>query len=500
MTVKLEKKDEIWMKVETEDVKILKLIYYSFSFFAPNYIFSKEYIEKTWDGKIYLFDANNKQLHIGLLEKLEELFKLKGIDYTISEKLKFSKLNIKLDEIQKWIKSLNLKTIPHDFQEYGIYLPIVYQKAIIISATGSGKSYLIYLYLKYLRLFILKPDDKILIVVPKLGLIRQTYNNFIEYEQDTNDKTISQNVHMIYSGKEKDSDKTIYLSTWQSIYNLHHSYFKKFKVLIIDEVHHAKAKSLTKITEHSSNAVFRLGTTGTLDDIKVHHSILKGLFWKIIQVSKAHELIERKILAPLKIYNIVLKYPNEDRLMVHACKLNYNDELKFVLSSTKRNNFIADFICKLSKNVLFVFNRIEYGEGLYNKVSKAMEGKKKVLYLDGKMKADDREWVRNEMERDNYHILFASSQCFSTGIDIHRIHNIIMPFGGKSKIQVLQTIGRGLRLHESKEELKVIDFVDDLTYQRKKNILLNQHDQRLNYYIREKYPHVEKIFTLGGKQ
>ena len=83
------------------------------------------------------------------------------------------------------------------------------------------------------------------------------------------------------------------------------------------------------------------------------------------------------------------------------------------------------------------------------------------------------------IERDNNIICIAISRIFSTGISINNLHYIVFASGGKAKIKILQSIGRGLRLHENKNKLVIIDIADQLRYGG------THSDKRLELYQQE---------------
>ena len=138
----------------------------------------------------------------------------------------------------------------------------------MLSPTGSGKSLIIY------GLTQLGTSGRVLIVVPTTSLVEQMYKDFADYGYD-----VENNCHRIYSGHDKDTDKRIVITTWQSVYKLPKKWFAPFKMVIGDEAHLFKATSLKTLMEKTENAVMRFGTTGTLDDTKTHKLMLEGFVW-----------------------------------------------------------------------------------------------------------------------------------------------------------------------------------------------------------------------------
>jgi superfamily II DNA or RNA helicase len=116
---------------------------------------------------------------------------------------------------------------------------------------------------------------------------------------------------------------------------------------------------------------------------------------------------------------------------------------------------------------------------------------KQVFYVHGDVELQDRETIKQMMEKHNNIIVIAMSKIFSTGISINNIHMIVFAAGGKSFVRVVQSIGRGLRLHESKHKLVIIDVSDQLPYAgdhaQQRQIMYNS--EKIKYSI---VPFVEK--------
>jgi superfamily II DNA or RNA helicase len=473
------------------------------SFFANKYIFTPKYKMGIWDGKIRLYNASKSILYVGLLDNLINVLKKYHYKYELDKKL-YKNIDIPYTKIHEYINKLHLPFKPHKYQYKAVMLALNKNRAIIESPTGSGKSFILYLYVKYLLDNVLSKNDKILLVVPVISLVYQMQNDFIEYDSKEQ-SNIQNEIHIIMGGKNKISNKQIFISTWQSIYDLNKEYFRQFRVLIMDEVHTCNAKSLIKIIESSIFANFRLGTTGTMQEYLINRLQLTGCIGKIYKVESTKSLIEQKILSNLKIYNIILQYPLIDR--INARNYSYSDEIRFILNHEKRNLFIANLISKFNENTMVLFKRIKNGKQIYNKLTQISD--KNIYYVDGQTSPIRREEIRKLCEKSNNNIIIASTQTFSMGIDIKNLHNIVMLIAGNRKINILQKIGRGLRIHPKKSILKVIDIIDDLKIKREEikqmnetkisgiaNYLLKQFRERLRIYEKEGFECVNKNINL----
>ena len=158
----------------------------------------------------------------------------------------------------------------------------------------------------------------------------------------------------------------------------------------------------------------------------------------------------------------------------------YEDEVQYLIGNEKRNKFICDYASKLNNNTLIMFSRIEsHGEILYNILKQ--NPNKKVFFLHGGVDVEVREKVRLICEQESNAIIIASYKIFSTGVNIKNLHHILLASSVKARILILQTIGRGLRKHATKEKVVVHDIADDLG----KNYTLKHFMSRIKIYNEE---------------
>tara|TARA_B100000749_G_scaffold182217_1_gene140761 strand:- start:395 stop:1210 length:816 start_codon:yes stop_codon:yes gene_type:complete len=258
------------------------------------------------------------------------------------------------------------------------------------------------------------------------------------------------------------------------------SYFANFGCVIGDEAHLFKAKSLTGIMTKLYQCKYRFGFTGTLDDTQVHQLVLEGLFGPVKKVITTKELMDKKTLANLKIKCIVLKHP------LIKEKMTYVEELQYIVGNEQRNNFIANLLTHLSGNTLCLFQLVEkHGKILYDKVKE--KDNVNTFFVYGGTDTKEREEIRAIVDREKSSITIASYGTFSTGINIRNINNIVLASPSKSKIRVLQSIGRGLRISSNKDSILVFDIADDISYKERRNFTLMHFSERLNIYNKEQF-------------
>jgi superfamily II DNA or RNA helicase len=310
-------------------------------------------------------------------------------------------------------------------------------------------------------------------------------SDFLTYAQ--NDDSFDESMmHIIYSGKEKDTSAPIVITTWQSVYKLPKDWFAPFRMVIGDEAHTFQAKSLSSIMEKLIDCPYRFGLTGTLDGTLTHKLVLEGLFGQVYQVTTTKALMDADQLAKLDIKCLVMKYSDEE------CKIvkdkTYAEEIDFIIAHQKRNNFIKNLTLDQQGNTLVLFNRVDkHGKPLFKLIRDNASEDRKIFYVSGETDVADRETVRAITEKEKNAVIVASLGTFSTGINIKNLHNIIFASPSKSQIKVLQSIGRGLRKADDGRDTTLYDISDDLHWKTKKNFTLIHAGIRIQIYSKEQF-------------
>jgi len=472
----ISKKNEVFLKINSEPH-----IYYElsdqFTFDIPNAKFSPAYKKKFWDGKIRLFNTQKGEIYVGLLDRIIQFCKDHSYTYEFLESEYYGlpfEVNdfISLEGVKDYMNLIS-KYRPRDYQIHGVYDALRHNRKLLISPTASGKSLMIYSIVRYY----VGNEKNILIVVPTTSLVEQMYKDFADYGWD-----VGSFCHKIYAGKERDTDSQVIITTWQSIYKLPRKYFERFSVIIGDEAHQFKSKSLISIMTKLDNVKYRYGFTGTLDGSETHKWVLEGLFGPSYKIIKTDELMKKGHLAKLDINVLLLKHPPNKFE-------TFEEEVQYIISHTKRNNFIKNLALDLKGNTLILFARVEkHGEPLYNLInSNNIIENRNVFFIHGGVETEDREKVREITEKENNAIIVASYGTFSTGINIKNLHNVIFASPSKSRIRNLQSIGRVLRKGNQKTRATLYDIADDISYKSRKNYTLNHLIERIKIYNEENF-------------
>ena len=444
-----------------------------FSFYVPGYKFMPAFRNRLWDGKIRLFNQINGQISAGLFPQIVTFAEKREYEIEILESdygnpNEGNKINPEF--MMKFVDALKLPFKIRDYQFDAVCTGIQRKNAILLSPTGSGKSLIIYVLMRYL---ISSFEQDVLVIVPTTSLVEQMYNDFKTYGYD-----VEKYCHRIYSGKDKNTTKRIIISTWQSIYRFQPDWFSRFGTVFGDECHGFKSKSLTTIMNKCVEAEYRFGTTGTLDGALTHELVLQGLFGKVYRVTSTRELQDNDTLAKLSIRRIVLDHSEE--IKKNFGKKTYQEEIEFIVTNIKRNTFIKNLTLDLKGNTLVLYNYVEkHGKPLYNMIKDEAAENRKIFFVSGETAATDREAIRGIVEKQKNSITVASLGTFSTGINIRNLHNIVFASPSKSQIRVLQSIGRGLRKTDDGINTTLYDIIDDIIWKSRKNFGILHADERL---------------------
>jgi superfamily II DNA or RNA helicase len=364
------------------------------------------------------------------------------------------------------------KYAPRDYQVEGVYDALRHNRKLLISPTASGKSLMIYSIVRYY----VEKGQNTLIVVPTTSLVEQMYKDFADYGWD-----VGSFCHKIYAGKERETDSQVIITTWQSIYKLPRQYFSRFNVVVGDEAHQFKSKSLVSIMTKLSDAKYRFGFTGTLDGSETHKWVLEGLFGPSYKIIRTDELMQKGHVATLDINILLLKH-NPHRFD------NFEEEVQYIINHERRNKFIKNLAIDLKGNTLILFSRVEgHGQPLYELINKSISENRQIFFVHGGVATEDREQVREITEKENNAIIVASYGTFSTGINIKNLHNVIFASPSKSRIRNLQSIGRVLRKGNQKTKATLYDIADDISYKSRKNYTLNHLMERIKIYNEENF-------------
>jgi len=500
MTIKVQKLNESYSSISGES-EILEQMFEFLKVERPGAYF--EHLVKAGFKSPYDYFSSIQQNKLLVLNGHLSVLKQFGVN-SIIEQPDFTEqdLNLFLTDIYKI-----LPFEPYDYQIKTFKESILNVKQVNKLCTSAGKSLCISLMMEFFR----KHNMKGLLLVPNTNLLEQFKQDIFEY----NLTDLYENTHVIGGGQNiKHFDKSLTISTWQSLANWDNE-LDKLDYVICDECHRFASEVTSDIVTKTTNCRYKYGFTGTLPDNPVQKMQLLGLFGlpKIYMTSR--ELIDRKLGTPVLINSIIFNYPKQAKSMFKSCGA-YPKQLKFIKEYEYRNLFVVNLACKLQNNSLVLFSHTEHGKLLFIDTMKKLfpnvevknkdiTGKKSfefqqqynVFFINGEDDTKIREKTRKILEISDNAILFANFQILSTGANIKKLHNLIFAAPLKSYTTITQSIGRLMRLHESKTEANVYDLVDNFGIRKPGGIFYKQYQHRLTYsYTPEEFPVRERYIDL----
>jgi len=490
MNILIQKLNEATLRITSEDFGVEQEINDFFSFKVPGHQFMPLFKAKVWDGYARLYDVHRKTLPFGLIDYVKKF--ANDNQYPVVVEGVDEPEEYDLEDIVRFIDGLNIHTGGRkiklrDYQIDAVHRAINKERMLALSPTSSGKSAIIYCYVRWQ----LEHNRKIVLMVPTTSLVTQMFSDFEDYSSET-DWDVNEFVHCLYSGKEKTFDKPVLITTWQSVHSFSKKkskevddFYKQWDVYIGDEAHRFASNSLLQISNKLINARFRLGTTGTVQDAKVSKLSLEGSFGPIYRVITTRELMDAGQVVDLKIKCLLLDYDAETKKLLKSA--DYQKELDFIVGNSKRNNFIIK-LAKASKgNTLILFQFVEkHGKPLYE-LAKELCPERPLFYISGEVDVEERERIRKVLDTHDDAIVIASFATLSTGVNIPSIENIVFASPSKSKIRNLQSIGRGLRLKEGKTSCNLYDIADNFAMKSKLNHTMRHFKERIEQYQTEQF-------------
>jgi superfamily II DNA or RNA helicase len=480
-TCKIIVKDEVNCKIEGLDLSERRALLKMFEYEIPGARYLPSVRLGRWNGKISYFSLAGST-YINLLGEIIPVLDRAGYDVDL-EDLRTYTTTFSFNEVSE--NTFHHKMWPKGHPKVGE--PIVlrdYQVSIINNflanpqslqevATGAGKT-----IMTAALSYSVEQYGRSIVIVPNKSLVVQTE---IDY------KNIGLDVG-VYFGDRKEIGKTHTICTWQSLNNM----LKKTKsheaevpigefledviCVIVDEVHQAKADALkTLLTGVMSNIPIRWGLTGTIPKAKFENQALFVSLGPVINKLTASELQDQGVLAQCHV-NIV-------QLQDGVEFSNYQSELKHLLEDKKRLDTICNLIDKIKEtgNTLILVDRVAAG----NEIVSRLPGS---VFVSGGTKLTERKEEYDEIATSTNKIIVATYGVAAVGINIPRIFNLVLIEPGKSFVRVIQSIGRGIRKAEDKDNVQIWDITSNCKFAKR------HLTQRKSFYAEANYPfELEKL-------
>lgn len=448
--------------------KLVKVIGYQ----NPNYMYTQAFKDYGWNGWTSFITGKNFSAPYGAIDGIIQYLNSIKVKYTIDEELKpdFRDFSF-LDNLKMNINNLPVEI--RDYQINAVKYAIQANRSVIVSATGSGKTMMLYLLCSYY----LKYNIPVIIIVPTIELCRQGVSDLKSYGYD-------EEINAIYSGQEKLSSK-ITFTTYQSLVKYLYL-LNDYGALILDECHKVKSKSMKKILTSAKNIKYRIGMTGSLKEGSEEQAVAMYYIGVPYTFTKSIDLMDKDILAKLHVIAVRFRYNKEINLDLLSSF--YKEEVNFLNLSIKRNQKIVEIAAGFNKTGIILVNEIKHCQLLY-KIAKEIYPDRNIYQIRGGYNERNDELFKtfNELkpliEKEENAIIIAGIKVFSTGISIKNLHFGIMGISTKSYTTLIQSIGRGLRVNENKKDFYFIDIVDDFRMQENDNhYSINHFKEREKYY------------------
>ena len=443
-----------------------------------------------WDGYVsYIKD--DKWIPAGLWRHVLQICKDYNLEIEVNGIKRFIDPNINAETFEKWSLDFfkGAEITPRDYQIETAYNILKFRKCLAELATSAGKTLISFLTIAYM--LEKGKAEKILMIVPNVSLVLQAHEDFHDYNYMNK---VPLKIQQIFAGQKIKSNKNIIIGTYQSLVKKDAEYFEQFDAVLVDETHKAKSNSIKTILQKCTNAQYKFGLSGTIPkEGTLDKLTLMSQTGPVISEVKASFLQKEGHIAKCIVKVIEMNYATDSqRLAFQELAQNKYDrkdvfslEQNFVITSEARLDFISSVIGRIPRNSLVLFHRIEHGKKLYEKLRQ--ESDKRVFYVDGGTDKDIREEYKKKMEAGDEVVIVASYGTFSTGISIKKIHSIFFTESFKSEVIIRQSIGRGLRQHESKDKVLIVDFVDNIRTQEWDNYLWKHGKARQSIYKQEKF-------------
>ena len=474
-------KDEVNVKIEGLELTERKHLSNKFKYDIPGARYLPAVRLGRWDGKVAFFQMGGST-YTNLLPEILPYLDERGYDIELQDlreyrtQFEFSEVNENTFSHKVWPAKHPIAGKPVVLRDYQIEIVNNFLKnpqCIQEIATGAGKT-LMTAALSYSC----EPYGRTIVIVPNKSLVTQTEADYINLGLDVG----------VYFGDRKEFGRTHTICTWQSLNILLKNtksaeapisigeFIEDVVCIMVDEVHMAKADALkTLLTGVMSHIPIRWGLTGTVPKEDFEFVSLKCSIGDVIGRLSASELQEQGVLANCHV-NIL-------QLIDHVEYKDYQSELKYLLETEKRLDYIASLVESIRKtgNTLILIDRIAPGKTLLEKIPGA-------VFVSGGTKADDRKESYDEFATNDDVVAIATYGVAAVGINIPRIFNLVLIEPGKSFVRVIQSIGRGIRKAEDKDFVQIWDVTSNCKF-AKRHITT-----RKKFYNDANYPFVvEKV-------
>ena len=477
-------KDEVNCKLIGLDLADRTALVKKFKYEIPGARYQPSVRLGRWDGKVAFVQLGGSS-YINLLPDILPYLDSKGYDIEVEDlrdyqtQFTFEQFSEDTFADQTWPKGHPQEGQPIRFRDYQVEIInnfLSNPQSIQEIATGAGKTIMTAALSKSVE-----PYGRSIVIVPNKSLVTQTEADYRNLGLDVG----------VYFGDRKEFGKTHTICTWQSLNILLKNtqagigdvtigdFIEDVVLVMVDEVHMAKADALkTLLTGVFARVPLRWGLTGTIPKEDYEKVSIFCSLGNVVGKLSASELQEAGHLANCHV-NIV-------QMVDHVEYRDYQSELKYLTTNAERLAYLAKMIDSIKEggNTLILVDRIETGKILQIELSSLfslLKDKPEVAFVSGATKAGARKDEYDEIATSTNKIIIATYGVAAVGINIPRIFNLVLIEPGKSFVRVIQSIGRGIRKAEDKDEVIIYDITSTCKF-AKRHLTI-----RKKYYTEAKY-------------
>jgi superfamily II DNA or RNA helicase len=498
--------DVIRTHVRDVDPIEFRYLYDILSYKDPRAKYSDDFRSGEWDGVHRVLHPEERWLYTGWLKPLLRRLDQECVEFEVEDP--WDLLSIR-DPIESPEPVLSDEITLRPYQISAVQRALRHRRGIIDVATGGGKTEIAYSLLE--TLFYHKLAETATYVVPTQAAMEQTAKRLAGY---------GLNVGRVGAGKKELYKKKAQvmvgiLASWAAgEHDGRWTWLEESDVLILDECHHTGAPTWTGIAEQS-DAQWRFGFSGTPIQSELsegitrsigtgmrapwHDLALIGLTGEPIISIRSHYLRNKGWLATPKIVFIPSRSTSEP--------LSQDNEYwpviyeRGIVKNKHRNHLIVGAARKLfeagHKTMIFV-RYLEHGRDLLEKMD-AADIDQVELHSGGGTVLHPRSGVMEESPTKTMQRLgrmprwcVICSPVYDEAVDIPTVTAVMMAAGGKSMVQTLQRVGRGLRGGHG-DEVLVVDF-DDSTHR----YLKHHSNKRRELYEQERMQILTNLRDVDG--
>jgi superfamily II DNA or RNA helicase len=460
MQAKLIIRDEVNVKIEGLELNTRTALVKRYKYEIPGARYQPSVRLGRWDGKVPFFNLGGTT-YINLLPEILPYLDQQGYDIEVEDAREY-RTTFEFKEVTErsyshiaWPKGHPKAGQPMELRDYQpeiINRFFANPQCVQEVATGAGKT-----VITAALADAVSPYGRSIVIVPNKSLVTQTEEDFVNMQLDAG----------VYFGDRKEYNRTHTICTWQSLNNLLKStknaeaditigeFLEGVVAVIVDETHQAKADALkTLLSGPFAQVPIRWGLTGTIPKEDYARQSINCMLGPVVGQLSASELQEAGHLAQCHV-NVV-------QLADHKEYTNYQSELKYLIETGERLDYIAQLISTIvdSGNTLILVDRISAGRALAERLPGS-------VFVSGATKAGERKEHYDEVAEASNKIIIATYGVAAVGINIPRIFNLVLLEPGKSFVRVIQSIGRGIRRAEDKDFVQIWDITSSCKFAKR---------------------------------